>query len=128
MRKKKNHVSVFSEISGVISMYFAMLYALVIVPQILSNAGISYNAAYLAVCISSAIGCFIWAIFSSKPFGFCSYIGENSFLAFSAVLLMGYSYQDALGCAFWAAVAMLIISLSNFRKNIIVRKELIVRL
>ena len=111
MRKRKNHVSILSEVSGVVSMYFAMLYALIIVPNILSNAGVSYNSVYLAVCITSALGCFVWAMFSNRPFGFCSYIGENSFLAFSAVILMGYSFQDALGCAFWAAVIMLIISL-----------------
>ena len=119
MKKRSKNISIFSEISAVASVYFAMTYVLIIIPNILSGIGIPYNAAFLAVCLSGAFGCFMCAIFAKKPFVFAPYIGENSFLAFSAVMIMGYSYKEALGCAFWAAVAMLIISLTDVKKYII---------
>ncbi len=116
---KKKNVSIFSEVSAVFSVYFAIVYVLIIVPKILSNAGMPYNAAFLAVCLASAFGCFMCAIFAKKPFVFAPYIGENSFLAFSAVLIMGYSYREALGCAFWAAVAILVVALSDVKKYLL---------
>lgn len=119
MRKRNKNISVFGEINAVISVYFAMSYVLVIIPNVLSGIGIPYNAAFLAVCLSSAFGCFMCAAFAKKPFVFAPYIGENSFLAFSAVMIMGYSYKEALGCAFWAAVTILIIALSDIKKYLI---------
>lgn len=119
MRKKSSNISILSEISAVASVYFAMIYVLIIVPNVLSGVGIPYNAAFLAVCLASAFGCFMCAIFAKKPFVFAPYIGENSFLAFSAVMIMGYSYQEALGCAFWAAVVILLISLTDIKKYLI---------
>ena len=119
MRKRNKNISIFGELSAVISVYFAMSYVLIIIPNILSEVGIPYNSAFLAVCLASAFGCFMCAIFAKKPFVFAPYIGENSFLVFSAVMIMGYSYKEALGCAFWAAVAILIIALSDIKKYLI---------
>lgn len=119
MKKKSKNISVLSEISAIVSVYFAMIYVLIIIPNVLSGVGIPYNAAFLAVCLASAFGCFMCAIFAQKPFVFAPYIGENSFLAFSAVMIMGYSYREALGCAFWAAVIILLISLTDIKKYLI---------
>lgn len=119
MKKKNKNISVISEISGIASIYFAMLYSLILIPNIIANVGVAYNAVFLGICLSTALGCFLCAFIAKKPFGFGSYVGENSFLAFSAVLVMGYSYNQALGCAFWAGVIMLIISLSDLKKYII---------
>ena len=79
MRKRNKNISVFGELSAVVSVYFAMSYVLIIIPNILSGIGIPYNAAFLAVCLASAFGCFMCAIFAKKPFVFAPYIGENSF-------------------------------------------------
>lgn len=119
MKKRNKNVSVFNEISAVASVYFAMIYVLIIIPNVLAGVGIPYNAAFLAVCFASAFGCFMCAAFAQKPFVFAPYIGENSFLAFSAVMIMGYSYKEALGCAFWAAVAILLISMTDIKKYLI---------
>lgn len=119
MKKRNKNISIFSEISAVASVYFAMTYVLIIIPNVLAGIGVPYNAAFLAVCLSSAFGCFMCAVFAKKTFVFAPYIGENSFLAFSAVMIMGYSYKEALGCAFWAAVVMLIISLTDIKKYVI---------
>lgn len=119
MRKRNKNISIFSELSAVVSVYFAMSYVLIIIPNILLGVGIPYNSAFLAVCLASAFGCFMCAAFAKKPFVFAPYIGENSFLAFSAVMIMGYSYKEALGCAFWAAVAILILALSDIKKYLI---------
>lgn len=119
MKKKSNNISILSEVSAVASVYFAMIYVLIIIPNVLSGIGIPYNAAFLAVCLASAFGCFMCAAFAQKPFVFAPYIGENSFLAFSAVMIMGYSYREALGCAFWAAVIILLISLTDIKKYLI---------
>ena len=119
MGKKNKNISIFNEISAVISVYFAMSYVLILVPKILSGVGIPYTAAFFAVCLASAFGCFMCAVFTQKPFVFAPYIGQNSFLAFSAVAIMGYSYKEALGCAFWAAVALLIIALTDAKKYLI---------
>lgn len=116
---KKKNVSVFNEISAVLSVYFAIIYVLIIVPKVLNTAGVPYSAAFLAVCLASAFGCFMCAIFAKKPYVFAPYIGENSFLAFSAVIMMGYSYREALGCAFWGAVAILILALTDIKKYLI---------
>ena len=119
MRKRNKNISIFGELSAVVSVYFAMSYVLIIIPNVLSGIGIPYNAAFLAVCLASAFGCFMCAVFAKKPFVFAPYIGENSFMAFSAVMIMGYSYKEALGCAFWAAVVILIVALSDIKKYLI---------
>ena len=119
MRKRNKNISIFSELSAVISVYFAMSYVLIIIPNILSRVGIPYNSAFLAVCLAGAFGCFMCATFTKKPFVFAPYIGQNSFIAFSAIMIMGYSYKEALGCAFWAAVMILILALSDIKKYLI---------
>ena len=73
----------------------------------------------VATCLSAALGCFLCAFFSNKPFAMASGMGMNAFFAYTLCGRCGYTWQQALALTVIAGVIFLLLVLSPLREKII---------
>ena len=79
-----------------------MAYIIVVNPAILEAAGIPKGPSTTATILAAAFGTAVMALYANRPFAVAPYMGENAFIAFTVVKVMGYSWQAALGAVFIA--------------------------
>lgn len=104
--------------AGIIT-FLAMVYILAVNPSILSAAGMSRDATFTATAIASAIACFVMALYARFPVALAPGMGINAFFAFTVVLGIGYSWQEALAASFVAGLVFMFISFTGLRKKIL---------
>ena len=77
-RLTENHTTCRTEISAGLTTFFAMAYIIFLNPVFLSSTGMDASGILVATCLSAALGCFLCAFFSNKPFAMASGMGMNS--------------------------------------------------
>ena len=115
---KDNKTDVKTEVMAGITTFMTMAYILAVNPSILSAAGMDSGAVFTATAISSLIGTLLMAAFSNYPFALAPAMGLNAYLAYTVVLGMGYSWQQALAAIFVEGLLFIVLSLTNVRESI----------
>ena len=105
-----------TEIIGGITTFFTMAYILIVHPKIMEAAGIPFNATLFATIISAAFGTLLMGVYAKRPFAIAPYMGENAFIAFTVVKVMGYSWQQAIAAIFISGLFFTLITVLNLRK------------
>ena len=75
--------SVGTEIVAGVTTFLTMAYIIVVNPGILSDAGMDFNAVFVATCIAAAIGTLIMGLFANYPIALAPGMGLNAFFASS---------------------------------------------
>lgn len=107
------------EIIGGITTFLAMAYILAVNPGMLAEAGIDKGAAFVATALAAIVGSLIMGILAKYPIALAPGMGLNAFFAFTAVGMVGGSWQTALTGVFFSGVIFIILSLSGIRETII---------
>jgi AGZA family xanthine/uracil permease-like MFS transporter len=95
--------------------FLTMAYIIVVNPAILEAAGIPKGPSMTATIISAAFGTLVMGLYAKRPFAIAPYMGENAFIAFTVVKVLGYSWQTALGAIFLAGVLFTILTVLRVR-------------
>ena len=103
------------EITAGFTTFLTMSYIIIINPKILEAAGIPFGASMVATIISAFFGTLIMGVYAKRPFAIAPYMGENAFIAFTVVKVMGYSWQTALGAIFIGGVLFTLLTIFNIR-------------
>ncbi len=109
-----------TELVAGFSAFITMSYILVLNPKVLSSAGFDFGATYTASILMTVFACFLTVFFVKKPFALAPYIGENAFIAYTVILIMGYSWTQALGAIFIAGILLFVLTLFNIREKLVV--------
>ena len=104
------------EIIGGLTTFLTMAYILIVHPKIMEAAGIPFNATLLATIISAAFGTLLMGIYAKRPFAIAPYMGENAFIAYTVVNVMGYSWQQAIAAIFISGIFFTLITVFKLRK------------
>jgi AGZA family xanthine/uracil permease-like MFS transporter len=88
-------------------------------PQILGNAGMDKGAVFVATCIAAAVSTMVMALYANYPIALAPGMGLNAFFAFTVVLTMKYTWQQALAAVFCSGVIFFLISIFRIREYII---------
>jgi len=107
-----------TEILSGVTTFLTMAYIIVVNPAILEAAGIPKGPSMTATIISAVFGTMVMGIYAKRPFAIAPYMGENAFLAFTVVKVMGYSWQIALGAVFLAGVLFTILTVTGLRRRL----------
>src|SRR5579864_7418741 len=99
--------------------FLTMVYIVFVNPQILGNAGMDKGAVFVATCIAAAVSTLVMALYANYPIALAPGMGLNAFFAFSVVLTMKYSWQQALAAVFCSGVIFFLISIFPIRQYII---------
>lgn len=111
----KNGTSYRTEILAGLTTFLTMAYIIVVNPAILEAAGIPKGPSMTATILSAAFGTLIMGIIAKRPFAIAPYMGENAFIAFTVVKVLGYTWQVALGAIFLAGVLFTVLTVLRVR-------------
>lgn len=95
--------------------FLTMAYIIIVNPKILEAAGIPFGPSMVATILTAFFGTFIMGVYAKRPFAIAPYMGENAFIAYTVVKVLGYSWQTALGAIFIGGVLFTILTLSRVR-------------
>jgi len=107
--------TVRTEILAGLTTFVTMAYIIVVNPAILEAAGIPFGPSMVATIISAAFGTLVMGFYARRPFAIAPYMGENAFVAYTVVIVLGYSWQTALGAVFIGGVLFTILTLTGAR-------------
>ncbi|MFC1590636.1 NCS2 family permease [Candidatus Omnitrophota bacterium] len=113
---KKAGTNVRTEVIAGLTTFMTMAYIIVVNPKILQAAGIPFGPSMVATIISAFFGTLIMGLYAKRPFAIAPYMGENAFIAFTVVKVLGYSWQTALGAIFIGGVLFIILTALRLRQ------------
>ena len=115
---KEHRTDVKTEVMAGITTFMTMAYILAVNPNILSAAGMDRGAVFTATALSSFIATCLMALLSNYPFVLAPGMGLNAYFAYTVVLGMGYSWEQALVAVFAEGIIFILLSLTNVREAI----------
>lgn len=110
------------ELLAGLTTFLTMAYILAVNPGLLSNefgAGMPFQSVFLATALSAALASIIMGLYANYPIALAPGMGVNAFFSFTAVNMLGGSWQAGLAAVFISGVLFLIISLTGIRKMVI---------
>lgn len=110
-----NNTSLKQETIAGATTFLTMVYIVIVNPKILEAAGIPFGPSMVATILTAFFGTLIMGIYAKRPFAIAPYMGENAFIAYTVVQVLGYSWQTALGAIFIGGVLFTILTLSKIR-------------
>lgn len=99
-----------TEVLAGLTTFIASVYIIMTNALILSDAGISADAAMIATIFTCSISTILMGLFSDTPFIIVPGMGINSLFTYTIVNSMGLSWQDALGAVFVSGIIFTIIA------------------
>jgi AGZA family xanthine/uracil permease-like MFS transporter len=99
--------------------FITMAYIVFVNPSILREAGVPFEAAMIATCLSAAFGCILMGAYARYPIAMAPGMGLNAYFAFVVVKGMGVPWQTALGAVFLSGVLFLALTLLGVRQWIV---------
>lgn len=115
---QENGTDLKTEVRAGMVTFMTMAYILAVNPVILSAAGMEPGAIFTATVVSSAIACFIMGLYANRPFALSAGMGLNAYFAYTVVISMGYTWQEALGAILVEGVIFILLTLTNVREAI----------
>ena len=115
---RERGTSVKIEAMAGVTTFMTMAYILAVNPSVLGKAGMDQGAVFTATALASAIASFCMALFANLPFVLSAGMGLNAYFAYSVVLGMGYTWQQALTAVFVEGLVFVVLSLTNVREAI----------
>ena len=126
---KGNGTDFRTEILAGATTFITVAYILILNPQILSDPFMIMgdadmalkisNGVFIGTCIASFIGTILVALYAKMPFAQAPGMGLNAFFAYTVVLSMGYTYQQALVVVFISGIFFIVITKIGLREAII---------
>ncbi|MDX9938491.1 MAG: NCS2 family permease [Sphaerochaetaceae bacterium] len=111
--------NVRTEVLAGVTTFLTMAYILIVNPLMLSEAGMDFGAVFTATALSSAIATLVMAFLANLPFALAPGMGLNAFFAYTVVLTMGYSWQQALAAVFIEGIIFIALTAFNIREAIV---------
>lgn len=96
--------------------FITMSYILVVNPAILKAAGIPPEPSMVATVLTAVFGTLLMGLYARRPFAIAPYMGENAFVAYTVVGVLGYPWQTALGAVFIAGVLFVLLTAVRVRQ------------
>ncbi|MBU5678003.1 NCS2 family permease [Alkaliphilus sp. MSJ-5] len=118
-RLSENKTDVKTEIIAGITTFITMAYILFVNPDVLSKAGMDYNAVFLATCLSAALGTLIMGLYANIPFAQAPGMGLNAFFTYGVVMSLGYTWQQGLAAIFISGILFIVLTVTGARESII---------
>ncbi len=113
----ERHQTTFrSEIMAGLTTFMTMAYIIFVNPAILKAAGIPQGPSMVATILTAIFGTLLMGIYAKRPFAIAPYMGENAFIAYTVVGVLGYSWQAALGAVFVSGVLFILLTICRVRQ------------
>lgn len=120
-RVRERGSTVAREIVGGAAIFLTLSYILFVQPVVMgmalaadTPAAAAFQASVLtAVCLASAVACFIMAFLANFPVALAPAMGHNFFFSLVVVKMMGFTWQQALAANLIAGLVFMALSLAG---------------
>jgi adenine/guanine/hypoxanthine permease len=102
-----------------VTTFVTMSYIIVVNPAILRAAGIPVEASMVATTVTAIFGTLLMALYANRPFAIAPYMGENAFVAYTVVQVLGFHWPTALAAVFLAGVLFLFLTIFRLRQHLL---------
>jgi len=96
--------------------FLTMAYIVAVNPAILGSAGMPAGASLTATILTAIVGTLLMGLHANRPFAVAPYMGENAFIAFTVIHVLGYSWQRALGAVLVAGFLFILLTVLRLRQ------------
>lgn len=107
------------EVVAGVTTFVTMAYIVAVNPAILKAAGIPSGPSMVATISVAIFGTLLMGLYANRPFAIAPYMGENAFIAFTVVELLGYPWQAALAAVFFAGVLFVLLTVFRLRQYLV---------
>src|SRR5512141_934611 len=104
------------EVVAGITTFVTMAYIVAVKPAILKSAGIPAGPSMVATIAVAIFGTLIMGLYANRPFAIAPYMGENAFVAYTVVRVLGYRWETALGAVFIAGLLFTALTVARIRE------------
>ena len=104
------------EIVAGLTTFVTMSYIVAVNPAILKAAGIPAEPSMVATIAAAIFGTLMMGLYANRPFAIAPYMGENAFVAYTVVQVLGYRWQTALAAVFLAGIMFLFLTIFGLRQ------------
>lgn len=111
--------SVKVEMMAGLTTFLTMSYILAVNPIILGDAGMEKGAVFSATVIAAVVATAVMAFYAKMPFALASGMGLNAFFAYTLVVVMGYTWQEALAAVLIEGVFFIVLTILKVREAIV---------
>ena len=108
-----------TELRAGLATFLTMVYIAFVNPMILADAGMPFEAVFVATCVAAAISTLIMGLYANYPVALAPGMGLNAFFSYVVVLELGYPWEVALGAVFVSGILFVVLSLLPVRRWII---------
>lgn len=107
--------NVRQEVIAGLTTFLAMVYSVIVVPGMLSQAGFPAESVFIATCLVSGLGSILIGLWANTPMAIGCAISLTAFTAFSLVIGQNVAIPVALGAIFLMGVVFTLISITGIR-------------
>lgn len=111
--------TVRTEFVAGLTTFLTMSYILAVNPAMMSGIGMDGGAVFTATALSAFIATALMAFLARVPFALAPGMGINAFFAYTLVLGMGYTWQQALAAVFIEGLVFIVLTVCNVREAIV---------
>ena len=111
-----NGTTVRTELAAGATTFLTMAYIAFVNPQILSYAGMPFDAVFVATCLSAAFATLLMGLAANYPIALAPGMGLNAFFTYGVVLGMGHAWESALGAVFVSGLLFFLVSILPIRR------------
>ncbi len=112
-----------NEIKGGLITFLAMVYILVVNPDLLepaaADAGYDFNQLFTATALAAIISCLLMGLYSRFPVALAPGMGVNAFLSYTICDVMGFTFEEGLMVVFVSGVLFFILTVTGWRMRIL---------
>lgn len=108
--------TVRQEVIAGFTTFLAMVYSVIVVPNMLGQAGFDPAAVFIATCLIAAFGSLLMGLWANLPMAIGCAISLTAFTAFSLVLGQGMSIPVTLGAIFLMGATFTLVSVTGIRQ------------
>ncbi len=106
------------EILGGCTTFCSMAYLILVIPGLLSGAGMDFNEVMTATCLVAGIGSIVLGLVSDLPFALAPGLGFTTIFTHSLCQQYGCTWQQALALVLLSGVLFLVLELSPLRERL----------
>src|SRR5215211_5143920 len=97
-----------------------MAYIIFVNPNILSTqgTGLPISGVFFATCVAAALACIAMGVFANFPVALASGLGLNAIVAFTLILGLGLTWQQAMAVIVVEGLIVTVLVLTNLREAV----------
>jgi AGZA family xanthine/uracil permease-like MFS transporter len=112
---EKHQTTFRQEVVAGITTFVTMAYIIIVNPKILEAAGMPVGPSMVATVLTAFFGTLTMGIYAKRPFAIAPYMGENAFIAYTVVKVMGFPWQTAMAAIFLGGVLFTLLTIFKVR-------------